>query len=278
MSIKLDSNAKINLALSINYKRSDKFHDISTIMQEIDLHDTIELSKNKSNQINIISRGIKAPEDETNLCYIAANLFFLENKINRGVDIIINKNIPIGGGLGGGSSNASCVIKGLSQLFDISIDSKLFDKLSSKIGADVPFFYNGGIQYATGIGDQLKPLPPLLYKYYFLLIFPKISISTPWAYKEYKNYLENQSNESNFVPLSDKVDFSLWRNDFEKVVLSTYPKIKQIKSDLQNSQSLFAALSGSGSTMFGVYDNLELATKACSLFKDFQTCIALPVN
>jgi len=278
MSIKLYSNAKINLALSINYKRSDELHDISTIMQEIDLYDTIELSKNQSNQINIISRGIKVPEDKTNLCYIAANLFFLENKINSGVDITINKNIPVGGGLGGGSSNASSVIKGLSQLFNISIDSKIFDKFSSKIGADVPFFYNGGIQYATGIGDQLKPLSPLLDKYYFLLIFPEISISTPWAYKEYKNYLENQSNESNFVPLSDKVDFSLWRNDFEKVVLSTYPEIKQIKNDLQNSQSLFAALSGSGSTMFGVYDNLELAAKARRLFKDFQTCIALPVN
>ena len=278
MSIKLDSNAKINLALSINYKRSDEMHDISTIMQEIDLHDTIELSTNETNQINIVSKGIQVPEDETNLCYIAANLFLLENKINKGVDIVIHKNIPVGGGLGGGSSNASSVIKGLFKLFDISSDSKIFYKISSNIGADVSFFYNGGMQYATGIGDQLMPLPPLLDQYYFLLIFPEFSISTPWAYKEYKNYLENQSNESNFVPLSDKVDFSLWRNDFEKVVLSTYPEIKQMKNDLQNSQSLFAALSGSGSTMFGVYDNLELATNARSLFKDFQTRIALPVN
>ena len=278
MSIKLDSNAKINLALSINYKRSDEMHDISTIMQEIDLHDTIELSTNETNQINIVSKGIQVPEDQTNLCYIAANLFLLENKINKGVDIVIHKNIPVGGGLGGGSSNASSVIKGLFKLFDISNDSKIFYKISSNIGADVSFFYNGGMQYATGIGDQLMPLPPLLDQYYFLLIFPEFSISTPWAYKEYKNYLENQSNESNFVPLSDKVDFSLWRNDFEKVVLSTYPEIKQMKNDLQNSQSLFAALSGSGSTMFGVYDNLELAINARSLFKDFQTCIALPVN
>ena len=278
MSIKLDSNAKINLALSINYKRSDEMHDISTIMQEIDLHDTIELSTNETNQINIVSKGIQVPEDETNLCYIAANLFLLENKINKGVDIVIHKNIPVGGGLGGGSSNASSVIKGLFKLFDISNDSKIFYKISSNIGADVSFFYNGGMQYATGIGDQLMPLPPLLDQYYFLLIFPEFSVSTPWAYKEYKNYLENQSNESNFVPLSDKVDFSLWRNDFEKVVLSTYPEIKQMKNDLQNSQSLFAALSGSGSTMFGVYDNLELAINARSLFKDFQTCIALPVN
>jgi len=278
MSIKLDSNAKINLALSINYKRSDEMHDISTIMQEIDLHDTIELSTNETNQINIVSKGIQVPEDQTNLCYIAANLFLLENKINKGVDIVIHKNIPVGGGLGGGSSNASSVIKGLFKLFDISSNSKIFYKISSNIGADVSFFYNGGMQYATGIGDQLMPLPPLLDQYYFLLIFPKFSISTPWAYKEYKNYLENQSNESNFVPLSDKVDFSLWRNDFEKVVLSTYPEIKQMKNDLQNSQSLFAALSGSGSTMFGVYDNLEFVANARNKFKDFQTSIALPVN
>ena len=278
MSIKLQSNAKINLALSINYKRSDELHDISTIMQEIDLHDTIELSKNQSQEINIISKGIRVPENETNLCYIAANLFLLENNINQGVNITINKNIPIGGGLGGGSSNASSVIKGLCKLFNIHYDKKNFHQISLKIGADVPFFYKGGIQYATGIGDQLKPLPPLLDKHFLLLIFPEICISTPWAYKEYKNYLENQSNESNFVALSDKIDFSLWRNDFEKVVLSTYPEIKQIKNDLQNSHSLFAALSGSGSTMFGVYDNLELATNARSFFKDFQTCIALPVN
>ena len=107
---------------------------------------------------------------------------------------------------------------------------------------------------------------------------PNIEISTPWAYSKYKKYLENQSNPSNFLPLSDNIDWSLWKNDFEKVVLSTYPEIKKIKSDLQNTNSLFTSLSGSGSTMFGVYDNLELATNARSFFKDFQTCIALPVN
>ena len=92
MSIKLNSNAKINLALSINYKRSDELHDISTIMQEIDLHDTIEISKNQSQAINIISKGIRVPENDTNLCYIAANLFLSENNINQGVNITINKN------------------------------------------------------------------------------------------------------------------------------------------------------------------------------------------
>ena len=89
--------------------------------------------------------------------------------------------------------------------------------------------------------------------------------------------MENQSNPSNFLPLSDNIDWSLWENDFEKVALSTYPEIKKIKSDLQNTNSLFASLSGSGSTMFGVYDNLESVTTAKDSFKDFQTHISLPI-
>jgi len=278
MSIKLISNAKINLALSINYKRADGYHDISSIMQEIDLHDIITIATNNTNAIKIISKGIPVPEDNTNLCYTAAKLFLNHYNLNDGIDIIINKKIPIGAGLGGGSSNASTVIKGLQKLLHTKVTDNIFYQLASKIGADVPFFHHGGIQYAEGIGDQLTPLPPLLSQYYFLMVFPKIQISTVWAYKEYKNYLENHLNEFNFVPLSENIDFSLWSNDFEKVVLSTYPEIKKIKMDLNNSDSLFASLSGSGSTMFGVYDNLESVKNARDLFNDFQTYIALPVN
>ena len=147
MSVNLRSYAKINLALSINHKREDGYHDISSIIQEIDLYDTLEISKNDSSVINIISNGIQVPEDQTNLCYIAAELFFNHYDINHGVNIIINKNIPVGAGLGGGSSNASTVIKGLAQLFNIKINPDVFNSLASKIGADVAFFYNGGIQY-----------------------------------------------------------------------------------------------------------------------------------
>ena len=155
MSIKLRSNAKINLALSINHQRPDGYHDISSVIQEIDLHDTIIISKNDSNIINIKSEGIFSPEDESNLCHIAAKLFFNQYNINHGIDIIINKKIPIGAGLGGGSSNASTVIKGLGELFNINITKDIFYQLACKIGADVSFFYNGGIQYARGIGDVL---------------------------------------------------------------------------------------------------------------------------
>lgn len=277
MSISLVSNAKLNLALSINYKRSDGYHDISSIMQEIDLHDTIEISKNNSKKIHIISKGIPVPEDSTNLCYIAADIFFSEKNIQERVNITIDKKIPVGGGLGGGSSNASTILKGLSQLFNINSTKELLHTISRKIGADVAFFNNGGLQYAQGIGDKLTPLPNFMHGFHFLIICPQISISTPWAYSEYKKYLENKLNESNFVPLSDKLNFSLWSNDFEKVVLSTYPEINEIKNMLKRTNTLFSSLSGSGSTMFGVYDSLESVTIARNQFKDFQTYIALPV-
>ena len=281
MLVELHSYAKINLALSINYKRPDGYHDISSIMQEVDLYDILEIQKNHSNTINITSRGIQVPEDESNLCYIATKIFCDYYDIQEGVDITITKNIPVGAGLGGGSSNASSIIKGLSKLFDIHVTDKIFYQFSSQIGADVAFFYNGGIQYAEGIGDKLSSLPRLSNKYYFLLICPKIHISTVWAYKEYKKYLENNLNAPKFVPLSDsrhEIDWSTLRNDFEKVVLSTYPEIKEIKEKLKQTESLFSSLSGSGSTMFGVYDNLESVNIVNNLFKDFQTYITLPVN
>ena len=179
--------------------------------------------------------------------------------------------------MGGGSSNASTILKGLSQFFNINSTKELLHTISRKIGADVAFFNNGGLQYAQGIGDKLTPLPNFMHGFHFLIICPQISISTPWAYSEYKKYLENKLNESNFVPLSDKLDFSLWSNDFEKVVLSAYPEINEIKNMLKRTNTLFSSLSGSGSTMFGVYDSLESVTIARNQFKDFQTYIALPV-
>ena len=117
----------------------------------------------------------------------------------------------------------------------------------------------------------------MINKYYFLLIYPAIEISTQWAYKEYRKYLEISTIKTKFHPLSDKVKWSLLENDFEKVVLSTYPEIRKIKDELQKSDSLFSSLSGSGSTMFGVYDNLESVKSAKDSFKDFQTHISLPV-
>ena len=278
MSINILSNAKVNLGLKINQKRSDGYHNISTLMQEINLHDEIIVSKNSSNKINLNLRGITTPNNHSNLCYISAQHFLDKYSINTGVDIKLTKNIPIGSGLGGGSSNAACIIKALSKLFQININTKSMEQIASKIGADVPFFIKGGLQLAEGIGDKLTVIPPLCKGYYFLLVFPQINISTQWAYSAYKKYLEITPNKTNFQPLSDIINWSLLENDFEKVVLSTYPEIKKIKDNFEKNKPLFSSLSGSGSTMFGVYDSLESVNHASDLFKQHQTYKALPVH
>ena len=277
MNIDIQSNAKLNLGLQIEGKRDDGYHNISTLMQEINLYDEIQLNHNNLNSINLSLRGIPTPNNSSNLCYIAAKSFLETYQIKSGINITLNKKIPIGAGLGGGSSNAASIVRGLGELFSIDIDNKSMELILSKIGADIPFFINGGLQLAEGIGQDLEVIQPLLKDFFFLLICPDISISTQWAYKQYRKYLEISTIKTKFHPLSDKIEWSLLENDFEKVVLSTYPEIKKIKSELQRSESLFSSLSGSGSTMFGVYDNLESIRKASDLFNEYQTYETLPV-
>ena len=275
--VSIRSNAKLNLGLKIEEERDDGYHNISTFMQEISLYDEIQLAHNNSNSINLSLKGLPTPNDSSNLCYIAAKAFLDRYDINTGIDITLNKTIPIGAGLGGGSSNAVSVVKGLAKLFDIQVNEEAMKLIVSNAGADIPFFIKGGLQLAEGIGHDLTMVQPLLKNYYFLLIYPAIEISTQWAYKEYRKYLEISTIKTKFHPLSDKVEWSLLENDFEKVVLSTYPEIREIKNELQKSDSLFSSLSGSGSTMFGVYDNLESVRKSSDLFNEYQTYEALPV-
>ena len=277
MKVKLESNAKINLALKILNQKTNGYHNISSIIQEISLSDILTISKNSSNHIELSCSGLKTPNDKTNLCYKAAHSMFNEFSISQGIDITLHKNIPVGAGLGGGSSNAASVIKGLIQLFDINYSKKQIISLSEQLGADVAFFISGGLQEASGIGSNLTPINQKLDKFYFLLVYPNIEISTKWAYNNYKKYLDYKSIKTNFLPLSDNLNWSLLENDFEKVVLSTYPEIREIKNELQKSDSLFSSLSGSGSTMFGVYDNLKLAERSMRLFHAYQTYLTLPV-
>ena len=246
-------------------------------MQEISLYDEIQLAHNNSNLINLSLKGLPTPNDSSNLCYIAAKAILDRYDINTGIDITLNKTIPIGAGLGGGSSNAVSVVKGLAKLFDIQVNEEAIKLIVSNAGADIPFFIKGGLQLSEGIGHDLTMVQPLLKNYYFLLIYPAIEISTQWAYKEYRKYLEMSTIKTKFHPLSDKVEWSLLENDFEKVVLSTYPEIREIKNELQKSDSLFSSLSGSGSTMFGVYDSLESVKESQDLFKQYQTITALPI-
>jgi len=197
-----------------------------------------------------------------------------------GIDIELQKNIPAGSGLGGGSSNAACVLKGLSKLYNLNISLHDLLKIGSSIGADVPFFIEGGCQIGSGIGEQLVKVDYPI-ENTFLLVMPDIHIDTKTTFKKFKKILDYNQEKVNFANFieKDKFLFKFFENDFETIIVPTYPEIGQIKKKLLNNGALFSSLSGTGSTVYGVFDDEAKAICAESLFKvHYKTCIAHPVK
>lgn len=280
------SCAKINLGLKIISQRPDGYHTIETLFQEISLADTIELEK-VSNGWQFSCDNSDTPTDESNLCVQA----YLELRARfpdlGGIRIHLKKCIPIGAGLGGGSSNAATVLKGMNKLYSLNLSNKRLEEIAHSIGADVPFFIRGETQLASGIGEVLSPVttPPMGA---ILLVTLPIQIDTEWAYREVKNHLSDYSHKGKFAAAYEKVDFSLpfswhkveklFENDFEPLVFQTYPEIGRIKDQLLENGAEFASLSGSGSTVFGIYKEERDAHKVMVLFPPpFQTFIAHPI-
>jgi 4-diphosphocytidyl-2-C-methyl-D-erythritol kinase len=262
----LSSNTKINIGLKVINKRSDGFHDIVTIFQEIDFGDKIQFKKVKIG-CNIKSNVNWIPLDDSNLCYKAHDV--LSKKLNRdlGVEIYIEKKVPVGSGIGGGSANAAATLLGINSLYNLGLDNKQLEIIGSHIGADVPFFIRGGAQVGEETGYKLTPISEKL-DAAILLVLPSVSISTKWAYDQIKYKLNSQNSIPNFAHLmrNDFLSFKFFENDFEKIVIPAYPEIGSIKNRLLESGANFASLSGSGSTVFGIFDNNACANKAKSYF------------
>jgi len=255
--ITIKAYAKINIGLKILNKREDGYHAIETTLSTINLSDIIEI-ETKPSGIIIDSPGIDIPQEE-NLCYKAAVLLKENSNINQGVRIRLTKNIPIGGGLGGGSSDAAAVLKGMNKLFGLRLRDEELIELSTQLGADVPFFIKGGAAYARGIGNQLTffNMP----KMQLAIYYPGYPISTSWAYNEYDKMTLTPLPETNIVEPEPKgkkkkrmrIDFKL-RNDFEKVVFKYHPDLIDIKSNLLMAGAFFISLSGSGSCIYTLLD------------------------
>jgi len=275
--ITLEANAKLNIGLAIYNQRDNGYHDISSHFQEINWFDNIEIKLINTPNINFQTSGISVPNNKDNVCVQAALLFNDKYNIQDGISISLVKNIPVGAGLGGGSSDAATIIKGLYTLHSIPFCESEAIELCKNIGSDVPFFINGGLQYLEGVGSELTQLPPYFKDYIFLVIYPNIKISTSWAYAQYKIYLDNQSSYNKFGPLQVPINWESFYNDFDKVVLSAYPEIRCIKQKLNNFNCLLSNLSGSGSAVFGIFENQDLAEKAKAQFDNYQTYISLPV-
>jgi 4-diphosphocytidyl-2C-methyl-D-erythritol kinase len=225
-SLTIKSHAKVNVGLQIRNRRSDGFHNIHTIFQELELHDTISLRLQDSG-CNFTSNVSWLRNDASNLCVRAWEHLSKYYDIG-GISIDLAKNIPAGSGLGGGSSNAASVIKGLVKLYKIDISDKELHSIAISLGADVSFFLNGGLQQGDGVGEKLTRLPGVINGVY-LLIIPNFHISTDWAYKSYKNFLDEGRDQVNFAGFlnRDIVPFEFFENDFESIVVPAYPEMEK---------------------------------------------------
>ncbi len=279
-TVKINSNAKVNIGLKVLSLRKDGYHDIVTIFQEINLFDIIYISINPLG-CNFNSNVNWLINDKSNLCitaYEAMKKFFDIN----GINIDLTKNIPRGSGLGGGSSNAASVLKGIRQLYDLNISDNELENIASKIGADVPFFIRGSIQLGEGIGDRLTPLK-INIKGKYLIIIPEVIINTFWAYSQFKKNLDSSLSSINFAGLSIGKTISLdmlklFENDFESIVVPTYPEIGEIKEKLHALGARYASLSGSGSTVFGIFNDDVSLNNAFSYFSPkYKTFITNPL-
>ena len=271
--------AKINLDLRVLGKRPDGFHDIRTLLQVIDLHDEIRVSPAGGFHFTTNS----APNDDSNLIVRAVRAFERETSVGVKLHFAVTKKIPSGAGLGGASADAAVTLLGLARWFNREIPGERFQRMLSDLGSDVPFFSVGGRAVATGRGEELFPLRDWT-DYWLVLVSPGFSVPTSEAYSWLTPSVESNKIFSvcaRFVPphgFAEPVSDSQ-PNDFEPPLLRRFPELAEIKRKLSASGARYAALTGSGSTIFGVFRTEEVAeAAAATLGSDFDVRLARPLG
>jgi 4-diphosphocytidyl-2-C-methyl-D-erythritol kinase len=251
--------AKINIGLKILNKRDDGFHNIETTLAKINLSDILTLEQRDSGVV-VDAQDLDIAEED-NLCHKAAVLFKDRYGIKEGVKIRLIKNIPVGAGLGGGSSDAAAVLSGMARLFNMYVEDKELIALAAEIGSDVPFFIKDGAAYARGRGEELKffKLPRME----LVLYYPGYPVSTRWAYEEYDKMMLTPVPDMDTISQGNKKKrirkgFEL-ENHFEKVVFNRHPDLLDVKMNLLGAGVFFVSLSGSGSCIFTVVDETTRA-------------------
>ena len=277
MGLDCPTFSKVNIGLKILSQRNDGYYNIYTVFQELDFGDSITIKKADSGCI-LTSNVDWVPTDESNICHKAYTALKIKYSELGGVSIHIEKRIPVGTGLGGGSANGAAVLKGLNTIYNLELSMDELEKIGTSVGADVPFFIKGGTQLGEGIGDNLTSLTSHI-KGTYLLVIPHISINTAWAYSELKNKLKSGNILPNFTSFfsGDNSSLEIFENDFERIVIPAYPEIGAIKQKLLELGARFASLSGSGSTVYGIFDEDAFAKEAELFFHPaHQTILANP--
>lgn len=246
------ANAKINIGLNVTEKMPDGYHNIQTVFYPVKIHDVVEITDASSLSCHVEGIDIIGnPED--NLCHKAFRMLQKDFDIpNQQISLL--KYIPVGAGLGGGSSDAAHLIKLINAKFNLDLSALRMERYASALGADCAFFIENKPVYAYGRGDQFKPVELDLSAYQIVLVKPDIHVSTADAYSG----MVPQANEEN-LPLWVAQPVNSWKgqvkNDFEVMVFEKYPKIKDVKTALYDAGALYAAMSGSGSSVFGIFEH-----------------------
>lgn len=286
--INLKAYAKINLGLRILSQRDDGYHNIETVFHRVQPHDEIRLEQSSDLTLTVNTPGL--PRDDNNLCVKAAKLLQQHVGTENGVHIFLNKNIPIGAGLGGGSADAAATIIGLMNLWHIDISKNELLKIGLQLGSDVPYFLSPGTAYATSRGEILEYFEFSM-PYWIVIIYPNIHVSTKWAYEAIhdKRYIQHESEVNNpksnislrqilLDHVHDPIHLNaVLHNDFEPIILHKYEKIAFAKVSLYAAGAKFAQMSGSGSAIYGLFTSEQDANDAAGqLRKRYQVFMTSP--
>lgn len=271
--IELKAYGKINLGLDVLRKRPDGYHDLDMIMQAVGVYDDIVITKtDMPGEITVKTDAAVLSNEKDNLAYMAAKMLFDEFDINQGISIYINKRIPIAGGMAGGSADCAAVLKGVNQMFGLNLSKEQLMERGVKLGADVPYCVLGGTAVARGIGDVLTPLPTPP-QCHVVIAKPPVSVSTAYVYGHIKpDEIQKRPDIEKMIQAIKNQDLyelaSLLYNVMEDVTVPEYPIIKDIKEVLIQEGALNSIMSGSGPTVFALFDDLKKAQNAVEVLKE----------
>lgn len=281
MALSIKANAKINLGLRIIGRRDDGYHLLHTLFQELDFGDTLTLSEGSSGSVTLkvtgpAARGVSTRDD--NLCVRAGRLLQERVGTRRGVHVVLEKRIPPGSGLGGGSSDAAAVLQGLNGYWQAGLGEDELTALAGTLGADVPFFIRGGLQLGEEVGTQLTPVGKQL-EVAVVLVIPSFGVETAWAYGQ---LTARDSWPS--APAFDRLlaqtplPWDRFTNDFEELVFHRHKGLAELKRGLLEAGALHASLAGSGSAVYGLFSDAQDPVALGHQFADSQVVVSEPVH
>lgn len=272
--LELKALGKINLGLDVLGRRDNGYHDVRMVMQTVYLYDKVIMKRTKSPGIRLETNLYYLPSNENNLAWQAAGMLMEEFQIKEGIYITLEKHIPVAAGMAGGSSNAAAVLYGMNRMFSLGLTEEDLMKRGECLGADVPYCIMRGTVLAEGIGEKLTPLPAMP-RCYVLLAKPPVSVSTKLVYEKLDAHeIEHHPDIDGILKGLERGELKAvtgcMGNVLERVTVEEYPVIEEIKSLMKAEGALNAMMSGSGPTVFGIYEDKKRARKAAARIKEAE--------